>query len=281
MNDFNGKKVADLTAEDRQWIATDFPGSKLQQMIANGTVDAMINYDHIIELASLFVLTLDYEELIALRGQYDNGVAYLDHRLAGLFETMKKYDWYEDAVFVITSDHGEAFGQHVGQVGHGGLPFQEQAHVPLIFHGGGIPAGARITSPGAGVDIAPTLLDIAGLSAPDGFQGVSLLPTLQGKKVQRRPILSGSIDAQRLAFQDDRWKLVHDLEKDRVWLFDLDSSDGEQIDRSSENPDQVKRLKKVVVEMEKNNQRIGEKLVRRKVELSEDAINRLRELGYL
>ncbi len=77
-------------------------------------------------------------------------------------------------LWIVVGDHGEAFGEH-GQLNHGTSVFEEQVRVPLIVSG--LPA--RIAPPvrtrtGGMVDLAPTILDIAGIAAPAGWQGRSL-----------------------------------------------------------------------------------------------------------
>jgi arylsulfatase A-like enzyme len=79
---------------------------------------------------------------------------------------------------VVTSDHGEQFGEHGGSE-HTYDLHDEVAHVPLIMHlPGAIPVGLRIAEPVSVADIVPTVVDLLGLPPVHGVDGLSLLPLL-------------------------------------------------------------------------------------------------------
>jgi choline-sulfatase len=81
---------------------------------------------------------------------------------------------------VVTGDHGESLGEH-GEVGHGFFLYEPTARVPMIVHfPGRIAPGQSAASPRL-LDIAPTVLDLAGLAPLSGIDGVSLRPTLSGR----------------------------------------------------------------------------------------------------
>jgi arylsulfatase len=92
-------------------------------------------------------------------------------------------------VVIFTSDHGEMAGSH-GLRQKGNLVYDENFHVPLVICHPDLPGGTRTDALGSAVDLAPTLLDIAGLDAaavaerfPD-LRGRSLLPALDGGHVR-------------------------------------------------------------------------------------------------
>jgi arylsulfatase A-like enzyme len=101
-------------------------------------------------------------------------VRYLDEHLGELFGWLKAEGLYDDALIVLTADHGEEFQEHGGWW-HGQTLFQEQIAVPLIAK---YPAGARagtvVADLARSLDVAPTILDAAGLPVPDSMQGRSL-----------------------------------------------------------------------------------------------------------
>ena len=82
---------------------------------------------------------------------------------------------YDDALIVIASDHGESLGAH-GEEAHGIFLYDETIRVPLLLK---FPqnqnAGKRVTARARLVDIAPTILEIAGVPIPSQMQGQSLL----------------------------------------------------------------------------------------------------------
>jgi arylsulfatase A-like enzyme len=95
---------------------------------------------------------------------------------------------WDNALFVVTSDHGEGLSDHPHVAlshSHGLLLYSSQVLVPLIFYtpSGDLPRGKVIEQPVRLLDLMPTLLDYAGVPAPEGAQGVSLLPLIRGEEV--------------------------------------------------------------------------------------------------
>jgi tetratricopeptide (TPR) repeat protein len=102
---------------------------------------------------------------------YDGEIAYADAQAGRLVA------WFEEnrpgAVIAVTSDHGEGFGDG-GERTHGFLLHDGTLHVPLIVRGPGFEPGTRSADVVSHVDLAPTLLDIAGLAPHEGLQGHDL-----------------------------------------------------------------------------------------------------------
>ena len=113
-----------------------------------------------------------------MRQRYDSALHHLDRRLGDFFEFIQKSGLNTNTVVVITSDHGEEFGEH-GRTAHGWTLYEEMLRVPLIWW---LPPGmgmrGRVEGPVSSVDILPTVVDLFGL-APIPSDGVSLLPRLQ------------------------------------------------------------------------------------------------------
>jgi len=104
---------------------------------------------------------------------YDMGLALVDERLGELRRILARRGVSEDTVIVITGDHGtEAGAPHRGLGSN--LPrlfYDEHLHVPLILHGPGI-APETIDALSSHLDLAPTILNIAGIAPPEVFQGL-------------------------------------------------------------------------------------------------------------
>ena len=81
-------------------------------------------------------------------------------------------------LIVVTSDHGEAFGEH-GEISHSVFVYDTTLHVPLIITGPGVPPGGRIKGPVDLVDVAPTVVQALGLPTLD-TDGVDLSASLRG-----------------------------------------------------------------------------------------------------
>lgn len=108
---------------------------------------------------------------------YRAEVRYLDHALQPLFARASG----AGTVTVVTSDHGEAFGEH-GELGHGHFIYDTTTLVPIVFHAPGmLKPGSSDAAPRL-IDIGPTVLDLLGLPPMTNIDGVSLRPLLEGRE---------------------------------------------------------------------------------------------------
>jgi len=110
---------------------------------------------------------------------YFGEVAFVDTQLGLLLKSLKALGFKGDDLLVaLTADHGEGLGEH-GESSHGVFIYDSTLHVPLLMRmEGRIAAGQRIPYMVRTLDIAPTLLDLAGLPVPDGMEGMSLVPLI-------------------------------------------------------------------------------------------------------
>lgn len=114
-------------------------------------------------------------DMIAL---YDEGIRHVDAALGEWFARLEDEGRLANALVAVTADHGESLGQRGPLGGHGGL-HQEGIHVPLILRlPGDARAGTRVRESAHLIDLAPTLLEFAGLPRPAGLPGLSLLAAL-------------------------------------------------------------------------------------------------------
>jgi arylsulfatase A-like enzyme len=136
------------------------------------------------------------KERAHLVSQYDAGIAYLDANLGALFAHLKSAGLWEDSLVIVTSDHGEALGEH-NQLDHGGLSlYEDQIHVPLLVKYPGAGRKGSIDQPAASVDIMPTVLTAARLPVPEYLAGENLAGPL-GKD---REVLAESFPGGRAYF---------------------------------------------------------------------------------
>jgi len=137
---------------------------------------------------------------------YDGSLYFTDSQLGLLFEHLRGRALLDNAVIVVAADHGEAFWDHgreekemglehfqrrgVFGLGHGHTLFPELIRVPLIVSGRGVPQG-RVEAQVRNLDIAPTLLSIAGIDDP-AFEGrgVPLLERLADASLVDLPAYS-------------------------------------------------------------------------------------------
>jgi arylsulfatase A-like enzyme len=109
---------------------------------------------------------------------YDRAIREADDQVAAFLAELERLGLADETYVVVTSDHGEAFGEH-GLVGHGFGGHQEQLHIPLLLRGPAVPAGRRVATPASIVDVVPTVLDLLDLPPLDA-QGRSLRAALTG-----------------------------------------------------------------------------------------------------
>ncbi len=119
----------------------------------------------------------DVEHLISL---YDGEITYWDANLGQMLAFLQDHHFMDNALVVVTSDHGEIFGTH-GKWTHGSSLYAEVLRVPLFMrYTGVIPPGSVSAAPAQNMDLMPTILDFAGLPLPDDLQSMSLRPQTQG-----------------------------------------------------------------------------------------------------
>jgi len=104
-------------------------------------------------------------------------VAFVDRQIARLVKSVNDLSGDFDTLWIITSDHGEALGEH-GETTHGFFLYDEILRVPLILAGPGVPNGQIVTEPVGLIDIVPTVLDLIG-AAPDPELPGRAIPTAE------------------------------------------------------------------------------------------------------
>ncbi|HDD35633.1 MAG TPA: hypothetical protein ENF30_02405, partial [Candidatus Desulfofervidus auxilii] len=113
---------------------------------------------------------------------YKDMIYYNDYHIGILVEKLKELALYDESFFIITSDHGESFGEH-GIFGHAGVPYEEQIRVPLIMK---FPhqefRGSSVDSLTQHIDIYPTILEYLRSPVSNFVQGKSLLPIIRREK---------------------------------------------------------------------------------------------------
>ncbi|MFH0870511.1 MAG: sulfatase [archaeon] len=130
-------------------------------------------------------LNLSAEDISYLNARYDGAIRFIDSYVSQLISSLKESGAYNNSLVILMSDHGENLMNRKGQVGHGDF-YDEQVHIPLIAHYPYPVGSIRSDSLVESVDVMPTILDIiklpAGGDADGVFQGISLLPGMDGAK---------------------------------------------------------------------------------------------------
>ena len=182
------------------------------------------------------------------RSAYDGAIRFLDGELARLFQDLKAKGLYDDALIVLTADHGEEFHEHGGWW-HGTTLYDEQLAVPLIVkppRGGtaGVVNDAMVSS----VDIAPTIIQSAGAAVPQAMVGKPLglgagAPAPRGHSFAESELEGNSLQAYR----SGGMKVIHANPGNprglpEHQLFDVASDPGEQKDLIATHTDVANTL---------------------------------------
>jgi arylsulfatase A-like enzyme len=148
------------------------------------------------------------------RRQYAAEIRYTDEVFGKLIDDLERQDLLDHTIIVVTSDHGEEFGEH-GSLGHSKTLYDEVLRVPLVIWAPGLVSeGRRIPEQISLVDVTPTLLDLLGVTAPPGLHGVSLRGLVSGE--------DQSLDEVRFAEglneETPRRRLIVARTKDYKWI---------------------------------------------------------------
>jgi arylsulfatase A-like enzyme len=109
----------------------------------------------------------------AFKGLYDAAIAYVDSEVDRLLTELRARGLLDNTIVVITSDHGEQFGDHA-LTQHANSLYKQLLHVPLLIrYPAAVPAGVRVTSAVTLRDLPATLAQLAGLAGVP-FPGTSL-----------------------------------------------------------------------------------------------------------
>jgi arylsulfatase A-like enzyme len=183
------------------------------------------------------------------RGRYDSEVFFTDLHVGRLLDFARKQPWWNKTAVIVTADHGEAFGEH-GMYKHAFWLWDVLTRVPLIVHAPGA-APAQIDANRSQIDLAPTILDLAGVhDVPPTFAGRSLVPEIYGveKPQNRDPIVldlpqDGQNPEVRAVIQGNM-KLI-DYAAVRSELYDLAEDPDELHDLAKKRPEALAAMKAV------------------------------------
>ena len=219
-------------------------------------------------------LEIEPQDADILRYSYDEGVRFLDRALGELFNDLRSNGMWDRMLIVVTSDHGEAFGER-GGFGHNSL-HEEIVRVPLMIKWpGGTGAGEVDSTPRSAVDIAPTMLDAVGLLA-------ERLPGEDLRLPRSEPAVFSGTFEQAVIFGDDKGFFAANHP---ARFFDLDVDPGEVADAAADESDRITTLRKMLQRHRKRSLELfeifGSRDQTEEIVLSERERERLRAFGYL
>jgi arylsulfatase A-like enzyme/Flp pilus assembly protein TadD len=206
---------------------------------------------------------------------YEAEVAYTDAALGPLLDVVND----DETAVIVIGDHGEGLGDH-GESTHTLFVYDSTMKVPLIVKAKGVPAGVSVESQVRSVDVAPTILELAGLSPKAPMDGVSLLSRFSTKEESELSAYGETFGT----FYQFNWSELRFLRKDgfkfieapRPELYDLRADPEETTNLWSQNPPDVgKRLRRELARIAEGEKRESSQPV------DEETKRRLESLGYV
>jgi len=183
----------------------------------------------------------------ALAAEYGAEISYTDHHLGRLFSALDQAGLWNEALVVVTSDHGETLFEHSNVFDHGESVYETEIRTPLIVRlPGGSHGGRRSHRLVSAIDVVPTILDALGLAAQPTIEGQSFVDEITGSMPPREPVFAEATKPWRIArFSDDplwpnrgkfqcvrneRYKYMFRLPDSQFRLYDLQQDPLEQND---------------------------------------------------
>lgn len=189
------------------------------------------------------------DDFVKLVNGFDAGINYMDEHVGKLMDTLKELGIEDDVCWIISADHGESMGEQGIYMEHASAT-EAVHHIPLIMKVPGM------TKPGTAldgfiynVDVMATIADMLGLAVPEGWDGESFLPALQGQAWKGRDYLvmdHGLYTCQR-SVRDHKWSFIRTYHSglyhfDDVTLYDMENDPHQRVNVASEYPDIVKEM---------------------------------------
>ncbi len=185
------------------------------------------------------------------REAYMEEIELVDRQLGRILAVVDALGIADTTAVVVVGDHGEGLGDH-GEFDHGFFLYESTQHVPLIVKvPGWTAAGGGVSTRVRTVDVAPTVLELAGLTPPETMQGSSLVTMLADPDAGADRVAYSEAWQAHEAFRmaplralyDGAWKLVDAPEP---VLFDLSADPGETADVASAHPDRVAAMQQIL-----------------------------------
>jgi arylsulfatase A-like enzyme len=173
-----------------------------------------------------------------LEQRYDGEVAAADAAVGELVRVFREHA--PDATVIVTSDHGEEFGDH-GGYHHGTTLFDEQVRVPLLWSSPGRAVVRHVDAPVQLIDLVPTLLAALGVPRDARMRGADLSGLLAGAAPDPALRAFASIDELRM-WSDGPHKLICEATEGACRLYDLNADPHESRDASAREPALARQL---------------------------------------
>jgi len=188
-----------------------------------------------------------YDEARLYIAGYDSEIKYSDHQIGRILQKLKDIGLYDDAIIIITGDHGENMNDHRHYFNHSDNLYQSLLHVPLLIKFPRQKVQATVAEYVRTIDILPTVFDYATIKY-SGTDGKSLMPFIRGESVdfEERPVISYRIDSsgyKAVSLIKGDYKLIRNTGSELTRLYNLHNDPNETTDVSTLEPDRVAQLR--------------------------------------
>jgi arylsulfatase A-like enzyme len=245
-------------------------------------------------------IALSPEDLRHLIARYDGEVSAADRLVGDLLRTLEEEGLAGGTLVAFAADHGEELYDRNRYLAHSASVYDSVLRAPWILRWPGrIPAGRRIDALAEAVDVAPTLLELAGIDAPDSFGGRSRARAVRGRDPAPAPgaLAFSELEDRVVTVRSADYRYVHNPSDfdfpldaadpaarypiDREELYDLVSDPGERENRIRFFPAEAARLRAAAEEWRRDHDWEGASARLRGREVPEDVREALDALGYV
>lgn len=199
-------------------------------------------------------ISLTPDDVAFWRGWYDSKIRDADYRLAQFLEKYHQLGIKNKTVIIVVSDHGTEFYEHK-RFDHGFSLYDELVRVLFVFAVPGLPSQEIVSDQVTTLDMAPTLLDITGITASEKYRsqlrGKSLLSYLQNGKGEARDVFMET-DYRNYTYKrgvrtTDGWKYIMTMETGAEELYSIKNDPGETTNLTGQYPELTAKLKERVM----------------------------------
>jgi arylsulfatase A-like enzyme len=215
---------------------------------------------------------------------YDSEIYYVDQYIR---EAFQMFNWKENTLVIVTSDHGEGLWDH-GYMGHGYTLYREEIQVPLLFYLPENKIFKEVNSNVSTIDILPTVRELAGLPPGKSDAGISLFPLIEKTEElpDQRHLFSylwklGTPKREEIEFRSVVYKRMHYILKlpNSRELYNLNSDTQEQSNHFGSHQKSGRYLELKFSQFLKKAKKFNPKTVFYK--LNQDKLEKLKSLGYV
>jgi arylsulfatase A-like enzyme len=169
------------------------------------------------------------EDIAEMRRHYYAKISTVDEKIGEVLDALEAKGYLENAVVIFTSDHGDMVGDH--QMAYKWLMYESIVNIPLTIWDTRTEAQGVSEELVSHIDIAPTVLEAAGIEVPSYMEGESLMGYVNGQGREADPAVFCE-DNYETMVRTDRYKLVHyTFQEDDGELYDLDEDPEELYNR--------------------------------------------------